>query len=86
MNVICWAKLLGGTMAMLKNEFGFDKVYLLNQDVAWDRGTAGVMAKKIFHELGYEVIGHDQFPTGFSDFSSALMKAKARGPVSCHLF
>ena len=79
LNVIYWAKLLGGTMATLKNQFGFDKVYVMNQDVAWARGTAGAMAKKVYPSLGYEVLGHDQYPTGFSDFSSALMKAKAKG-------
>jgi branched-chain amino acid transport system substrate-binding protein len=78
MNVIYWAKLLGGTMATLKKDFGFDKVYIMNQDVAWARGTAGAMAKKVYPSLGYEVVGHDQFPTGFSDYSSALMKAKAK--------
>ena len=75
-NVIYWVKLLAGTNATLKNQFGFDKVYVMNQDVAWARGTAGYMAKKIYPKLGIEVVGHDQFPTGFSDFSSALMKAK----------
>ena len=79
LNVIYWARLLGGTMANLKKEFGFDKVYIMNQDVAWARGTAGAMAKKVYPSLGYEVLGHDQFPTGFSDFSSALMKAKSKG-------
>ncbi len=79
LNVIYWVKLLAGTNATLKNEFGFDKVYIMNQDVAWARGTAGGMAKKVYPKLGIEVVGHDQFPTGFSDFSSALMKAKAKG-------
>jgi len=79
MNVIYWAKLLGGTMATLKKDFGFDKVYIMNQDVAWARGTAGAMETKVYPSLGYEVLGHDQFPTGFSDYSSALMKAKAKG-------
>lgn len=76
MNVIYWVKLLAGTNATLKNQFGFDKVYVMNQDVAWARGTAGGMAKKVYPKLGMEVVGHDQFPTGFSDFSAALMKAK----------
>lgn len=76
MNVIYWVKLLAGTNATLKNQFGFDKVYVMNQDVAWARGTAGGMAKKIYPKLGMEVVGHDEFPTGFSDFSAALMKAK----------
>jgi branched-chain amino acid transport system substrate-binding protein len=79
LNVIYWVKLLAGTNATLKNEFGFDKVYIMNQDVAWARGTAGGMAKKVYPKLGIEVVGHDQFPTGFSDFSAALMKAKAKG-------
>ncbi|MHC4792344.1 MAG: ABC transporter substrate-binding protein, partial [Planctomycetota bacterium] len=77
LNVIYWVKLLAGTNATLKKDFGFDKVYIMNQDVAWARGTAGGMAKKVYPKLGMEVVGHDQFPTGFSDFSSALMKAKA---------
>jgi branched-chain amino acid transport system substrate-binding protein len=79
LNVIYWVKLLAGTNATLKQEFGFDKVYIMNQDVAWARGTAGGMAKKVYPKLGMEVVGHDQFPTGFSDFSSALMKAKGKG-------
>ena len=79
LNVIYWVKLLAGTNATLKNDFGFDKVYIMNQDVAWARGTAGGMEKKVYPKLGMEVVGHDQFPTGFSDFSSALMKAKAKG-------
>ena len=76
MNVIYWVKLLAGTNATLKNQFGFDKVYIMNQDVAWARGTAGGMAKMVYPKLGMEVVGHDEFPTGFSDFSAALMKAK----------
>jgi branched-chain amino acid transport system substrate-binding protein len=76
MNVIYWVKLLAGTNAVLKNEFGFDKVYIMNQDVAWARGTADGMEKSVYPKLGIEVVGHDEFPTGFSDFSSALMKAK----------
>jgi branched-chain amino acid transport system substrate-binding protein len=79
LNVIYWVKLLAGTNATLKKDFGFDKVYIMNQDVAWARGTAGGMAKKVYPKLGMEVVGHDQFPTGFSDFSSALMKAKVKG-------
>jgi branched-chain amino acid transport system substrate-binding protein len=79
LNVIYWVKLLAGTNATLKKDFGFEKVYIMNQDVAWARGTAGGMAKKVYPKLDMEVVGHDQFPTGFSDFSSALMKAKAKG-------
>jgi len=79
LNVVYWAKLLGGTMQMLKDQFGFNKVYILNQDILWARGTANAMKKRYFLKTGWEVLGHDQFPTGYSDFSSALMKAKASG-------
>ncbi len=79
LNVTYWVQLLAGTNAALKNEFGFDKVYIMNQDVAWARGTATGMEKAVYPKLGIEVVGHDEFPTGFSDFSSALMKAKAKG-------
>ena len=79
LNVIYWARLLGGTMGTLKNEFGFNKVYLMNQDIAWARGTANAMKKRFFLKTGWEVLGHDQYPTGSSDFSSGLMKAKSMG-------
>ena len=78
LNVVYWAKLLGGTMANLKKEFGFNKVYLMNQDVAWARGTSTAMKTRFFEKTGWEVLGHDQFPTGYSDFSAGLMKAKAK--------
>jgi branched-chain amino acid transport system substrate-binding protein len=78
LNVTYWVKLLAGINASLKNNFGFDKVYILNQDVAWARGTAAGMAKNVYPQLEMEVVGHDHFPTGFSDFSSALMKARAK--------
>ena len=32
-----------------------------------------------FEKTGWEVAGHDEFPTGASDFSSALMKTQAQG-------
>ncbi|MEE9418759.1 MAG: ABC transporter substrate-binding protein [Desulfatiglandaceae bacterium] len=79
LNVIYWARLLGGTMATLKNQFGFNEVYLMNQDIAWARGTANAMKKRYFLKTGWKVLGHDQYPTGSSDFSAGLMKAKSKG-------
>jgi len=71
-------ELLGGVMSQVTKEFGFKKAYLINQDVLWARGTtAGLKAWYI--NSGWEVLGQDEFPTGASDFSSALMKAKAKG-------
>jgi len=79
LNVIYWLKLAAGTMGSLKQQFGFDNAYLMNQDVAWARGTAGWLKKNFFLKTGWKVSGHDQYPTGASDFSSALMKAKSKG-------
>ncbi|MCX8119066.1 MAG: ABC transporter substrate-binding protein [Desulfobacterota bacterium] len=70
--------LLTGVMAELNKDFGFKKAYLMNQDVLWARGTTSAL-KGWYEKAGWEVAGHDEFPTGASDFSSALMKAKATG-------
>jgi len=72
------AELLAGVMNQVTKEFGFKKAYLINQDVLWARATAGGI-KGWYEKSGWEVLGQDEFPTGASDFSSALMKAKAKG-------
>jgi branched-chain amino acid transport system substrate-binding protein len=78
LNVKYWVGLLVGTMKSVKAKFGFNKVYIMNQDVLWARGTAKGMSGW-FKKTGWEILGHDQFPTGASDFSSALMKTRAKG-------
>jgi len=50
----------------------------MNQDVLWARGTANAIAGWA-KKSGWGVLGHDQFPTGATDFSSALMKTRAKG-------
>ncbi|MEA2040535.1 MAG: ABC transporter substrate-binding protein [Thermodesulfobacteriota bacterium] len=72
-------KYLIGTMAFINKEFGFNKVYIMNQDVAWARKTAELMAKLYFEKAGWTIVGHEAYPTGTSDFSSALMKARVKG-------
>ena len=72
-------KYLAGTMGFIKKQYGFNKVYIMNQDVAWARKTAEITNKVYFAKAGWEVVGQESFPTGTSDFSSALMKAKAKG-------
>jgi len=78
LNVKYWAGLLMGTMKALNERFGFNKVYLVNQDVLWARGTAKAMADW-YPKNGWEVLGQDEFPTGASDFSASLMKTKSQG-------
>ncbi|NTU59423.1 MAG: ABC transporter substrate-binding protein [Deltaproteobacteria bacterium] len=70
---------LAGTMEHIKTEFGFTKVMVMHQDVAWARGTADALVKSYFNAKGWEVVGQEAYPTGAGDFSAALMKAKAKG-------
>jgi branched-chain amino acid transport system substrate-binding protein len=72
-------KYLAGTMSFINKQFGFDKVYIMNQDVAWARKTAEITTKVFFEKAGWTVVGHEAYPTGTSDFSSALMKVRAQG-------
>ena len=72
-------KYLAGTMGFINKQFGFNKVYIMNQDVAWARKTAEIITKVYFEKAGWEIIGHEAYPTGTSDFSSALMKVRAKG-------
>lgn len=72
-------KYLAGSMAFIQERFGFDKVYILNQDVAWARKTAEITTQVYFDKAGWTVVGHEAFPTGTTDFSSALMKVRAKG-------
>ena len=79
LNAVHLVKYLAGTMALINEEFGFNKVYVMHQDVAWARATAGFVKKMYFDKAGWEILEVEAFPTGTSDFSSSLMKARAKG-------
>ena len=79
LNAVHLVKYLAGTMALINEEFGFNKVYVMHQDVAWARATAEFVKKVYFDKAGWEILEVEAFPTGTSDFSSSLMKAKAKG-------
>lgn len=70
---------LAGVMGAIHKEFGFTKVYIMHQDVAWARGTADGVKKMYFEKAGWEVLDQEAYPTGTADFSSGLMKAKSKG-------
>jgi branched-chain amino acid transport system substrate-binding protein len=78
LNAVYLIKYLGGTMAYLNKQFGFNKVFIMNQDVAWARATGDLMIKLVFDKMGWEVVGRQAYPTGASDFSSGLMKARGK--------
>jgi len=79
LNAVHLVKYLAGTMGLIHEQFGFTKVYVMFQDVAWARATAGFVKKMYFDKAGWEVLEEEAYPTGTSDFSSALMKARAKG-------
>lgn len=64
--------------ADLKEKYGLTKVFIIAQDVSHARGAAKVMGK-VAGSKGFEVTGTEIFPTGTSDFSLALLKAKSTG-------
>jgi branched-chain amino acid transport system substrate-binding protein len=62
----------------LKEKFGFDTVYFIIQDVAAYRGVAK-MTSQIIEKKGVKLLGYDRFPTGASQFASALTRVKETG-------
>jgi branched-chain amino acid transport system substrate-binding protein len=68
-----------GIMTFIHKEFGFSKVEVMYQDVAWARATANGIIKNYFEKAGWTVLGQEAYPTGASDFSSALMKSQNGG-------
>ena len=71
------AMYLSGVMGFIKKEYGFNKVYIITQDVLWAKGTGGGL-EKWFKENGWEVIAFDTYATGSSDFSPSLIKVRAQ--------
>ncbi|MBU1273785.1 MAG: ABC transporter substrate-binding protein [Proteobacteria bacterium] len=67
------------SMRFLEQRFGFKRVYILNQDVAWARTTASKMIRLFFRRAGWQVLGQKSFPSGAGDFSIALEEARAQG-------
>lgn len=66
-------------MKLMKREFGFDKVFILNQDVAWARSTAYLMIKLYFERAGWYVLGQVNHASSTTDFLPDLQSAKAGG-------
>ncbi|MGQ9858864.1 MAG: ABC transporter substrate-binding protein [Thermodesulfobacteriota bacterium] len=69
---------LVGMMKHLEKEFGFNKLFAMYQDVLWARGTAEKVAE-VLKAQGWNVTGVEAYPTGASDFSAGLLKARASG-------
>jgi len=59
----------------LKQKHGFNNLFLIAQDVSHARGAAEII-KDVAGKQGWNVTGLEVFPTGATDFSMALLKAK----------
>jgi branched-chain amino acid transport system substrate-binding protein len=69
------SKDLMGVFEKARSEFGLKRVFIMVQDVAHAR-KAGDVVKKILSERGFEVVGHEIYPTGSTAFSPGLLKSK----------
>jgi branched-chain amino acid transport system substrate-binding protein len=78
LNAIYVVGYLRKIMDKLSKDYGFKKVYIVVQDVLWANAIGGGM-KKWFQENNWEVLGYDAYPTGATDFSTTLIKAKKGG-------
>jgi len=72
------SKYMSGLMKLIGKDFGYTKVFIMTQDVLWASAT-GSMMETWYKENGWTVLGFEKYPTGASDFSAALMKAKSGG-------
>lgn len=61
--------------AELKAKYGFNNLFIIAQDVSHARGAANII-KKVATDKGWNVTGLEIYPTGATDFSMGLLKAK----------
>jgi len=61
--------------AELKQKYGFNNLFIMAQDVSHARGAAELV-KKLATDKGWNVTGLEIYPTGATDFSMGLLKAK----------
>lgn len=59
----------------IKEKFGLDKLFIMVQDVAHAR-AGGDLVAKIAGEKGWKIVGKEVYPTGTTDYSVGLLKAK----------
>jgi branched-chain amino acid transport system substrate-binding protein len=59
----------------LKQEHGFDQIFIMVQDVAHARAIADIVGKNLGSK-GWKVLGSEVYPTGALDYSTGLLKAR----------
>ncbi|MCB2185538.1 MAG: ABC transporter substrate-binding protein [Deltaproteobacteria bacterium] len=66
------------SMKLLNREYGFDRVYILNQDVAWARSTASLMIRLYFERSRWHITGQENIGVGSQDYITLLDQARSR--------
>jgi branched-chain amino acid transport system substrate-binding protein len=59
----------------IKAKYNLDRLFIMIQDVAHAR-AGGDLVSKLATEKGWQVLGKEVYPTGTTDFSVGLLKAK----------
>jgi branched-chain amino acid transport system substrate-binding protein len=67
-----------GLLRHIKGKFGFDKIYIMVQDVKHARAT-GDIVENLAGKEGFKIFGKQVYPTGCTDFSIGLLEAKNKG-------
>ncbi len=62
-------------LTTIKEKMGLNRLFIMVQDVAHARAT-GDLTAKLAGEKGWEVLGREIYPTGTTDFSVGLLKAR----------
>jgi branched-chain amino acid transport system substrate-binding protein len=62
----------------IKQKYGLNKVFIMVQDVAHARGGGDILGK-VAAKAGWTIDGTEVYPTGTTDFSMGLLKAKQAG-------
>lgn len=59
----------------LRQEHGFDQIFIMVQDVAHARAIGDLVGKNL-GQKGWKVLGTEVYPTGALDYSTGLLKAR----------
>ena len=62
---------------MIRSKYALKNVFIMVQDVAHAR-AAGRFMEKLLKKNGWNIVGHEVYPTGTTDFSTGLLRAKRR--------
>jgi len=62
-------------LVSLGKQYGLNRLFIMIQDVAHARAGGGIIAKHMAKK-GWKILGKEIYPTGTSDFSMGLLKAR----------